>query len=228
MGTSDKASNIVIDYIEDQILGGKLIIGQKLPTERDLAQQLDVSRTAVREGIQLLEVMGIVERRQGSGNYITSHFDRTLEKVLTIMYALDEMTYEEVQEFRYAVERQALVLAVKNVDQRGKEHLRQYLDGMLHGKTEEEQTENDRLLHLCLVEMSGNRLVIANYMALTRVISHSVQTAREKIRARNPQDFQTFQAVHRQLAEAVANGDLDAAKEALDRHFVYVTEGYDT
>lgn len=228
MGTSDKASNIVIDYIEDQILGGNLSIGQKLPTERDLAQQLSVSRTAVREGIQLLEVMGIVERRQGSGNYITSHFDRTLEKVLTIMYALDEMTYEEVQEFRYAVERQALVLAVKNIDQDGEKRLKQYLDGMLHGKTEEEQTENDRLLHLCLVEMSGNRLVIANYMALTRVISHSVRTAREKIRARNPQDFQIFQAVHRQLAEAVANRDLDAAKKALDRHFVYVTEGYDT
>lgn len=65
-------------------------------------------------------------------------------------------------------------------------------------------------------------------LALTRVISHSARVAREKIRTRNPEDFPIFQAVHQQLVDAVVAKDLDAAKEALDRHFVYVTQGYDT
>ncbi|MBQ1900377.1 MAG: ABC transporter permease, partial [Erysipelotrichaceae bacterium] len=49
---------------------------------------------ALGEGIRLLEVIGIVESRQGSGNYITTHFDQTLEQVLTMMYALDDLRYE--------------------------------------------------------------------------------------------------------------------------------------
>ena len=111
--------------------------------------------TAVREGVRLLETIGIVESRQGSGNYITRHFDKTLEQVLTMMYALDNLSYSQIQEFRYAVERQALTLAVQSSDMRARRELQKHLDGMLHGRTEEEQTESDRLLHLTLVQMSG-------------------------------------------------------------------------
>ena len=120
MKTTDKASYKVIEYVETLVLAGKLKVDDRLPAERELAQFLNVSRTALREGIRLLEVIGIVESRQGSGNYISRNFDETLEQVLTMMYALDEMGYDEIREFRYAVERQALVLAVHNADENRK------------------------------------------------------------------------------------------------------------
>ena len=141
MNTNEKSSDKVIEYVETRILAGKLTAGDRLPAERELAQTLNVSRTAVREGIRLLEVIGIVESRRGSGNYIAQRVDQTLEQVLTMMYALDDMRYDEIREFRYAVERQALVLAVRNADAGGKRALQRHLDGLLHAETEEEQAD---------------------------------------------------------------------------------------
>ena len=225
---TDKPSDKVIEYVETLILAGKLKVDDRLPAERELAQTLNVSRTAVREGVRLLETIGIVESRQGSGNYITRHFDKTLEQVLTMMYALDSLSYSQIQEFRYAVERQALTLAVQSTDMRARRDLQKHLDGLLHGKTEEEQTESDRLLHLTLVQMSGNRLVIANYAALNRTIDRYIRDIRRRIRDENLAEFELLQGIHRQLVEAVLQGDLDMGKEALDRHFYFIAGDFDT
>ncbi|MBQ9248866.1 MAG: FadR family transcriptional regulator [Oscillospiraceae bacterium] len=228
MIATEKASEKVIEYIETLILAGKLKVDDRLPAERDLAQTLQVSRSAVREGVRLLETIGIVESRQGSGNYIARHFDQTLEQVLTMMYALDTLSYEQIREFRYAVERQALALAVRSSDEKKKKELQQHLEGMLYGESEEQQTESDRLLHQTLVEMSGNRLVIANYVALNRIINRFIGQVRKEIRSEGGEEFEAFQAAHRQLVTAVLDGDLEKGKEALDRHFVFITRDFDT
>ncbi len=224
----EKPSDKVIDYIETLILAGKLKVDDRLPAERDLAQKLNVTRTAVREGIRLLEVMGVVESRQGSGNYIARHFDESLEHVLTILYALDDMSYSQIREFRYAIERQALVLAMPNATTESKAELKRHLDGLLNGKTLEEQTESDRMLHLCLVKMCRNRLVIANYLALNRIIDRFIRATRDKMQHQDKKSFDDLQSVHQQLVEAILAGDLELGKEALDRHFLFIQNDYDT
>lgn len=221
-------SHPVIAHIENLIMTGQIKMNDRLPPERELACELNVSRTAVREGIRLLEISGIVECRQGSGNYIVPHFDRTLERVLAMMYALDELTPSQIREFRCAVERQALTLAVTNVSDLDRTVLNSCLHGFLNGSTEEEQILNDRLLHLQLVRMSGNRLVIANYTALNRIIDHSIRDMRKKIYDEDPSYFDQYLAVHRRLAEAVLAGDLEEAKTALDEHFSFLADNYDT
>ncbi len=226
--TEERASDKLIEYVETLVLAGKLGVGDRLPPERELAQALGVSRGAVREGVRLLETMGIVESLQGSGNYIARHFDRSLEKTLTVMYALEPMSYEQIREFRYAVERQALALAVKSDNTLAKMELKRHLDGLLHGATEEEQTESDRLLHRCLVGMSGNRLVIANYAALNRIIGRYICDVRSRIRSEDTGEFELLQGVHRQLVEGVLEGDLEKGKEALDRHFYFLAGDFDT
>ncbi len=228
METNEKTSEKVIEYVETRILAGKLKMRDRLPAERDLAQTLNISRTAVREGIRLLEVIGIVESRRGSGNYIAQYVDQTLEQVLTMMYALDDLRYDEIREFRYAVERQALVLAVRNADAAGKKGLQRYLDGMLHAATEEEQAESDRMLHLTLVRMSGNRLVAANYVALNRVIDRFIHDVRRRIHDQSASEFAAFQTTHSQLVEAVLTGDRGLGKDARDRHFSVLAREFDT
>ena len=57
MNPTDKPADKVIEYVETLILAGKLKVDDRLPAERDLAQTLNVSRTAVREGLRLLETM---------------------------------------------------------------------------------------------------------------------------------------------------------------------------
>lgn len=223
-----RPSDKVIEYVETMIMAGRMETGSRLPTERDLAQMLGVSRTAVREGIHLLEISGIIECRQGSGNYIVQHFDQTLERVLTMMYALDDLNDEQIREFRYAIERQAITLATGKADERDREYLERCLDGLVNGETEEKQIESDRMLHQHLVQMSGNRMVIANFHALNRLIDRSIRSVRKSIRDQQTETFDEFHAVHRKLVSAVLSGELDRAKEALDSHFQYLSEHYDT
>ena len=68
----DSAADRTIQAITEMIISGHLNPGDRLPTERDLAQRLNVSRNTLREAIRCLEVMGIVDVRHGDGTYVTS------------------------------------------------------------------------------------------------------------------------------------------------------------
>ena len=60
----------VVDQIKEMVRVGKIKKGDKLPTERVMAEELQVSRTSIREAMRALEVVGLIESRQGAGNYI--------------------------------------------------------------------------------------------------------------------------------------------------------------
>ena len=81
----------VDNYIKEQILNGELKAGDKLPPERELAQILDVSRNSVREGLRILENMGVIASQQGSGNYISNEFDDAIVSVMSYMYVLKDL-----------------------------------------------------------------------------------------------------------------------------------------
>ena len=66
-----KLSDVILAQLETMILEGSLKPGQKLPAERELAKQFDVSRPSLREAIQKLEAKNLVTRRQGGGTYVS-------------------------------------------------------------------------------------------------------------------------------------------------------------
>ena len=59
----------VIEQIGEMIKTGYLKKGDKLPPERELVEQLGVSRTSIREAVRVLEILGVIESRQGEGNF---------------------------------------------------------------------------------------------------------------------------------------------------------------
>lgn len=223
----EKAYEKVIDYIENRILEGSFEVGDKLPSERELSQMLSVSRNSVREGLRILEIIGVISSQHGIGNYIADHFDKTLVQVMTMMYALEKMTYNEIKEFRYAVEFQALVLAMDNISAEQTEMLKHHLHILENSDDEDEKVHSDKMIHYTIVEASGNRLVIANYLALTKIMDSFIREMRSKIMQseENPEDFQQ---THRHLVEAICDNDLELGKRALDAHFVYICKNMDT
>ena len=215
-----KGSEKLIDYIETNILAGIIKMGDRLPPERRLAQKLNISRSAVREGMRFLEVIGILESRQGSGNYIAQHADQTLELLLTMVYTLDGLHTDEILEFRYQIERIALMLAMRKADDQGRKQLQQYLNRMLYARSTEEWVENDRLLHLSLVQMSRNQLLISNYSALNRVLRRLLNgTYDKKIRKWTRDRFAKLWSIHRKLVMAVLDGNIEKGKEAINQYY---------
>ena len=90
----------VIDYLYKLIESGQLTVGERLPTERTLAETLSISRNSIREAIRSLENMGIIESRAGSGNYIVNKISGTVSEMLNMMMMLKQIDREEVCSFR--------------------------------------------------------------------------------------------------------------------------------
>ena len=224
MSTERNDYEKLLDYIEDKIVRKQLAAGDKLPSERDLSARLGISRGAVRSGLAILEGIGIVENRHGSGNYIAAQPDHKPVQILTMMYSLDEMSFEEISVFRYAAELQAIAPAVQNITKEQKEKLMKYLDLMERSSDEREKTYCDQMIHQTIVEASGSRLVIANYLALREVLSRYVSAARSAARKRGPEQEKRFQNIHRRLAEGLCSGDFETARKALDEHFAFLRE----
>ena len=85
METSERAYEKIINYVERQIMQGSYKKGDKLPPERELAALLSASRNSVREGLGILERMGVISSQQGAGNFISDNFEKTLIEVMTCL-----------------------------------------------------------------------------------------------------------------------------------------------
>ena len=76
-----KLSDVILQQLENMILEGSLAPGEKLPPERELAKQFEVSRPSLREAIQKLEAKGLVTRRQGGGTFLRAPLSSLLHVV---------------------------------------------------------------------------------------------------------------------------------------------------
>ncbi len=109
-----KTYRTVLSYIKDMIRSGRLAVGDRLPTERCLySSELSISRNTVRDAMRILESMGIVESRQGSGNYLAARMDQYLSESLQFLLLLSQLSYLEINQLRRAVELEACRLATE-------------------------------------------------------------------------------------------------------------------
>lgn len=95
---------MIVKSLETMILEGSLRPGQRLPAERELAKQFDVSRPSLREAIQKLEVKGLVIRRQGGGTYVQQDLREGLTDPLFKLLSEQKEGQLDLLEFRHAFE----------------------------------------------------------------------------------------------------------------------------
>jgi GntR family transcriptional repressor for pyruvate dehydrogenase complex len=108
---SRKLSDDIMEQLESMILDGRLLAGQKLSSERTLAEQFAVSRPSVREAIQKLEAKNLVERKQGGGTFIKPRLNELItDPLLLLLSEKPEMQFD-LLEFRHALEGMAAYYA---------------------------------------------------------------------------------------------------------------------
>ena len=109
-----KTYEYVFEYFSEQIISGKLKINDKIPTEREIAEQLGCSRNSIREVMHLLEINGLIDCVQGSGNYVRCDPQEYMLKSVNMVMALMDIQYTEVFHIRTGYEMVALRLAMEN------------------------------------------------------------------------------------------------------------------
>jgi GntR family transcriptional repressor for pyruvate dehydrogenase complex len=171
----------VIDQIKDMIDKGILKKGDRLPSERDLVEQLKVSRASIREALRALEVIGLIECRQGEGNYIKASFQDNLFEPLSIMFMLEGSNKEEIWELRKIMEVEAAGLAAKRTTSGQLKELKDIIEGFHNSENEDISAEIDREFHYKIAECSGNILIFNILRTVSTLVDHFIKDARKSI-----------------------------------------------
>ena len=156
---TNRAYEVVIEAIKKKIKNGEIKKGEKLRPDREIAEDLGVSRASVREAIRALDVIGLIESRQGAGNYIKETFEESLIQPLSVMFLLEQNDFTEINEFRFILESQAAVLAAERIDEKDIKKLEELIDEMSKTSDEEKNVEIDRQLHYIIDNASKNRVI---------------------------------------------------------------------
>lgn len=217
----DKPYQLVIDYVKKGIMAGELTPGERIPGERELAEQLGISRNSVREGLRILENMGVTTSQHGAGHYVSLNFDEPMTETLTLIYTMKGLGRDDLTQFRYCLEREAMYLAMHNASKEQKHMIEEHLAALLKAQTETDRYVHDMALHMTLIEASGNDYLITAYRALTNVIEDYIPVFRGKI-IEGMKSNDKLEDAHKTLVMGVVNGDLKLGLEGLDRHFEYI------
>ena len=211
----EKSYEKVIEYVKHGIGSGEIQAGEKLLPERELAQKLEISRNSAREGLRILENMGVLESQQGAGNYVSGNFDEILAEMLSFMYILKKIDVNKITEFRSTLEWGAIETGVKQATEEQRQKMMSYLDNLERAETEEERVRWDKAIHYLLIEASGN------FKALNKIMDEYIPKMRGKI-IEGMHSEQFLSRAHRTLAEGFAEGNIEKAREGLKLHFHYI------
>jgi GntR family transcriptional repressor for pyruvate dehydrogenase complex len=212
-----RISHEVTGQLKHAILLGQFQTGDKLPPERELAEQFQVSRVAVRESLRVLENAGFVTIRQGAtgGTFVTDLTFENLSNAFIDLFLAEKISIPELVHVRVLVEPEMARLAALQPDGESAELLREALEAEeLPSRTLVEDLNRKTLVHYILAEMCGNRFLEAlerSLMALTRRVVQVVEPKRLWLHPAG---------MHRPVVDAVLARNPDEAAEAMRRHAI--------
>lgn len=212
----------VMAQIEARILDGRLKAGDRLPSERELAQSLGVSRPSLRETLRVLEALGLVDIRRGGGPDGGTVLERGpgngLVNLLKLEIALAHFSWQEVLETRVTLES----WSVKEAAYRATEHDHRDLAGILDEMEDDaiDSAEFNRLdaaFHVRIAESTGNRLT-AHFMGSLRSAIHQQMIQMYAELADWKSTAATVRREHRDILAAIVQRDADLAVDLVRRH----------
>lgn len=213
----------VVDQIKSMIIDGTLKKGDKLPTERDLAEQLQISRASIREAIRALEVIGLVESKQGAGNFIKESFEESLFQPLSMMFMLEESNPHEILELREVLELETSILAAKKITDEELEVLEVLIKKLKESNDEDQSVIIDKEFHYTIARASRNLLIMNVLHVISQLIDEFIKDARKKILS-NVDNREYLIRQHELLFEALKERNSDKAYEATKGHFKMIED----
>ena len=222
MGNSEYRKTI--DYILDLIRSGMLQVGDKLPTERSISEKLGISRNTVREALRGLEILGIVNGKQGSGNYLTDNISDSIASAMDVMLLMNRTSKEEICSFRRSMEKTVCShLIAKGCSSDNKLKIVAALNRLKDSEGTEEQTVADRDFHYSLINATENSFWITFMNAVSEVymrwIDDFLTTADHDVRMR-------LQDAHEKIVQGIITGDVEFCFRAIDAHYNIIDESF--
>lgn len=192
--------------------------GDRLPSERELAERLGVSRTILREAVSVLEAQGLIRTRHGSGSYVTGEVsDSSLSSMWRAWYAIHRHDLIHILQVREALEVKAAMLAAANTTPELAEKLQTILLEMRAADARgdvREVAHLDVCFHGSITAASGNPVLIQLVSSLDSALEDD-RIAVFQLRQRVKDSLRD----HMRIIAAIQKRDPHAARDAVNRHF---------
>lgn len=218
MNSENRAYLKVIQYIRKQLETEQVAIGKKLPTERELADILGLSRNSIREALRTMENMGLLESRQGSGNYLTGNLQKSFTDSFSMMLLSKQVDYLEISQLRRGIEQQALALAMNRITPNELLCLQDILNNMAQAPCKEESLW-DKKFHDAIIAASKNRLMIHIMQALSVVCEEVIAYNRKQ------SNQEVLWQAHQNIYLSLLTKDFHLGSKSLTEHYDLVDKG---
>lgn len=218
-------SSLVVEAIAQKIRSGELRPGDRLPSERELAAQLGVSRPAVREALAALQFAGLLESRVGDGTYVTFRLTQPVEFLLAKAQEVLQTSQSplEVLTLRRVLEVGAARLAVRHATSEDDQHIQRVWERKkslaLAGRFEEYLGVAEEF-HLALAQATHSPAVVRVVAEALKAVHQPLWKAmRVTFYRRDPRRIHEMLAVHETILQAFLSRDVEALTRAVELHF---------
>lgn len=213
--------DVAIEYIFGLMKDGTLKVGDKLPTERTIAAELGIGRNKAREALSILSGMGMIESRQGSGNFVSGNASGAIKNMIIMMMALNTISRQEVCKFRRDMEKAVCSSLISNppseeIKNRIKDTLR-----AMDGLSGEELAKADHDFHNALVKATGNKLWEVMMDAVADLYSEWIDYVIRKIDVKNRAKLMQS---HKDIFNNIIEDKPRKAMQAIEKHYELIEE----
>ncbi|RXI98532.1 FadR family transcriptional regulator [Anaerobacillus alkaliphilus] len=210
----DKVYIEIIRELNHIIQEDHLSTGDKLPSERELSERLNVGRSSVREALRSLELLDLIETRRGEGTFIKSIGGHRLVEILASFFLREKKARNDLAETRKIVEIEALRLACDRIDENQLSKLENLITQSKHSwENGNFPVEEDYLFHKTIVESCQNRLLLNIWISL---VEYSKVALRESL-SREGRPEQSIME-HEKIFLALNARNVELAIAALKNH----------
>lgn len=201
-------SDSVYEYLTSGINSGRWKTGDKLPSEAELCQTLQASRSTVRSAIERLNGLGLVQSHQGKGTFVRNALPREHAEAMLHINGANRL---DVFEFRKILESETAALAAMRATAEDVDELEESIRGMVEGEALEDIARQDMRFHEVLARCSGNMIIQGVFEVLHPTYAEMFMTNVTHM-------HKAGVGQHRQILLAIQRRDMQAARQAMLNH----------
>lgn len=217
--------DLIVEDIKKNIVDGIMVPGEKLPTERDLAENYGVSRLPVREALRVLRELGFLETKHGKGTFVKEQSGFALSKEMASYFMMNKDSVFEIFELRRILEIDLARLAALHGTEEEKAEIvrtRKYAEEeilKMRDQKDNEFLEADQAFHRALGTAAHNQVLvdiflgIQEYFTMYQVVSLSATKQLDDV-----------VKYHRRIEDAIIRGSEEDAEAAMRSHMRRIEE----
>jgi len=209
----------ILDQLEQAILDGRISAGDRLPPERQLAEQFNASRTSVREAVRVLEALGVAKVRAGADNgaILVEEPDDALRLLLRFQLALRHISVESVIEFRVALEPWTAKVASRRATKEAVGRIETIISAMVGAEDQKQFHQLDSSLHLEIARAAENELMVLVLDGARTSVERIMLDALTRV-PDWPATRERLVAEHSSIVNAISRGNGTRAASLMERH----------